>query len=435
MFGCRRLSDAERSEDRPGFNPSSSAYNTLTQQRNLRRMKAVPLLLLFLMAAVFIGTLSLGHDSGWAGYVGAFSEAAMIGALADWFAVVAIFRHPMGIPIPHTAIIPRRKQQLGQSLARFVRHNFLTEAVIRRRLQQTDLAAAIARFSASHEQQITQTLVRLMRWMLGAIGEPEYRDFMRRNLFSQAAGLSLAPTVGKFLEILAQNRHHQAIFTEGLRLGIVFLEDNRDKIRDHINQGSPWWLPGFVDNKIYNEMVERIQTQLLAMVLDPEHELREQFDQAFGRFADDLGHSPGYASMMEQLKQDLIKHPVLHQYLDEVIEKGAAAAARALDEGNEEVEQFISQTVQRMAGDVLHNEPLRATFNTWLGQALEFLVGHYGDHLTLLITETMEAWDGAEAARLIELQVGKDLQFIRINGTLVGGLAGLLIYSLVRLLG
>ena len=246
--------------------------------------------------------------------------------------------------------------------------------------------------------------------------------------------MPLAPAVGKFLEILAENRYHQTIFTEGLRLGIVFLEDNREKIRDHINQGSPWWMPGFVDQKIYNEMVDRIQTQLLAMVLDPEHALREQFDQAFDNFASELMSSPAYASMMEQLKQDLINHPVLHQYLDQVIEKAASSAANALDESKQEVEQFISEMVQRMARDVLQNKALRATFNRWLGRGIEFLVAHYGDQLTLLITETMEAWDGAEAARLIELQVGKDLQFIRINGTLVGGLAGLLIYALVRLL-
>lgn len=270
----------EKQQDRPALRLHTDGPDILEQQRRLRRMKAVPLILLLSMAVIFVGTLSLGHSASWVGYVAAFSEAAMIGALADWFAVVAIFRHPMGLPIPHTAIIPRRKDALGRSLARFVRHNFLTEAVIQRRMQQTDLAAAIARFSNSHEREIAQTVIRITRWILGAISESEYRGFLRRHLFSRAADMPLAPAVGRFLEILAENRHHQSIFTEGLRLGIVFLEDNREKIRDHINQGSPWWMPGFVDDKIYNQMVERIQTQLLAMVLDPDHELREQFDQS-----------------------------------------------------------------------------------------------------------------------------------------------------------
>jgi uncharacterized membrane-anchored protein YjiN (DUF445 family) len=412
---------------------TDSRFDVTELERRLKRMKAVPLALLALMAIVFILTFRMPADP-WVGYLRSFTEAAMVGALADWFAVVALFRHPMGLPIPHTAIIPRRKNDLADSLANFVNRNFLTEQVIDKRLAAADPTAVIAQWMLDHRGDVAQAVRRTLAWALRAVEVPAYREFLRRNVFATVTGIQLAPAMGRFLTVLAQNRHHQALFTEGLRQGISFLEDNRENIREHINQGSPWWLPGFVDDKIYDQMIERIQTQLLAMVLEPEHDLRKRFDESFEQFAADLQSSPEYDRMMEQIKQDLLDHPTLSGYVDEVIERSAGDLAASLEARSEPFDAAVIEIIERSAEDLLANRSLREQFNVWLRQAAVHLVANYGEQITSVISETVRSWDGADAAYRIELQVGRDLQFIRVNGTLVGGLVGLIIHTLIQVL-
>ncbi len=277
----------------------------------LRRTKAIPLLLLGLMAAVFVWTLTL-DESTWVGYLRAFAEAAMVGALADWFAVVALFRHPLGIPIPHTAIIPRRKDEIGDAMARFVRTHFLTPETLHRRLQDAAAARAIFGWCSRHSESMAEALARLLTWLITAFEQPVYRRFFARNVLRRLRGLPTAPAAGRLLQALADNRHHQALFSEIMRVGISLLEDHKETIRAQMQRGSPWWVPEFVDQRIYDQMVERIQTQLLAMVLDAEHELRVVFDDKFARLAADLTnpHS-ARARRFEQIKAALAEHPTV----------------------------------------------------------------------------------------------------------------------------
>jgi len=403
-------------------------------EKRLKRMKAVPLALLAVMAVVFAVSFRLG-GAAWVGYLRAFAEAAMVGALADWFAVVALFRHPLGIPIPHTAIVPRRKDELADSLADFVGRHFLTGDVVQRRLAAAEPARRVSTWAREHRRDIAEALRRTLTWALGAVELPAYREFLRRNVVDRLAEADLAPLAGRFLDLLARNRHHLALFTEGLRLGISFLEDNREPIRQQIARGSPWWLPGFVDDRIYDQMIERVQTQLLAMVLDPDHDLRQRFDTAFEQLATDLQRSPSYRRSLEELKHELLRNPTLTGYLDEAIERSAGTLAEALASNPEPFDDAVAEIIEGCVDDVLGNADLRAQFDAWLTQAAVYLVEHYGKALTSVISDTVRSWDATDAARRIELQVGSDLQFIRINGTLVGGLCGLLIHFVAVWLG
>ena len=216
----------------------------------LRRMKRVPLLLLLLMVILFAFTLH--HSAPWAPWVHAFAEAGMVGALADWFAVVALFRHPLGLPIPHTAIIPNRKNDIGESMSRFVADHFLEPQVVRAKLQNADLAAFVVSWLKSQKGQksIGELTTAVVNWALGALHEQRVRRFLSRLSRKQLANVSLAPLLGNTLEWLVRGKRHQQILTQVLRYAIELVHDNRDTIRIKVKQESPWWIPGFVDDRI-----------------------------------------------------------------------------------------------------------------------------------------------------------------------------------------
>ena len=397
-------------------------------------MKAIPLALLAAMVLLMVAARFIPSPAI-AGYVIAFAEAAIVGALADWFAVTALFRHPLGIPIPHTAIIPRRKDALADSLADFVREHFLNEQVLRHHLADTDLAAQVARWGIRHRGDLAETSVRFMRWMLEALGDPAYRRYLHERLIGRVKAEDVAPVAGRLLELMADNRHHQELFTEVLRMAAGFLDRNRDRIRAQIAAGSPWWLPGFIDDRIFDQMVERIQTQLLAMVLDPDHELRNEYDRAVRDFAHRLRESPETIEAIAETTQRLASDPTVQAYFGELFHEAGQLLTEYLKAPDGAARRAMRMIIGRLAVGALRDDALRVRFNEWLEDAAIYVVGTQGTAMTAIITETVHRWDGAETARRIELQVGRDLQFIRINGTLVGGLIGLILHAGAALLG
>lgn len=403
------------------------------RELRLRRTKAVPLALLLAMIAVFALTLRFPFTGS--GYLAAFAEAAIVGALADWFAVTALFRHPLGIPIPHTAIIPRRKNELASGLADFVRENFLHATVLRRHLRETDLAAAAAGWSLRHRDELSGIAAALLGWVIEALSDSRYRQFLRQRLLKRFDGEDFAPLAGRLLQMMIENRHHQELFTESLRLAAAFLDDNRERIRGQINRGSPWWLPGFIDDKIYDQMVERVQTQLLAMIIDPDHELRQDFDTAMAEWARRLLESPETVAQLTARGRKVLDDPVLQSYFAELFRAIGQAVRDDLGAPDSSFRAATRRAIGHLAVGALRDGELRIRINGWLESALVYLASTRGEALTTVITGTVQRWDGREAAHRIELHVGQDLQFIRINGTLVGGLIGLALHAFSRLLG
>ena len=395
----------------------------------LRRMKRIPLLLLCLMALLF--ALTLHSPASWAAWLHAFAEAGMVGALADWFAVVALFRHPLGLPIPHTAIIPNRKNDIGESMTRFVADHFLEPEVVRKKLQNTNLAAFVVSWLKSDKgrQSVEELTTSVLRWALGALHEKRVRRFLSRLSSKQLADVSLAPLLGNTLDWLVRGQRHQQILTQVLRYTIVLVHDNRDAIRAKVQKESPWWLPGFVDDRILKKMLERIEHQLFEMALDQEHPLRDQFSQWVQNLAHDLKNSPEHRRMGDDFKQQLLENDELQDYLFGLWRE----LARNIEADIEKPESVIRQQVGQWLGNVaeeLDSDPdMQAWVNTWLVNAITLVVGRNSAQIASLISDTVRSWDGMDTSRRVELAIGRDLQFIRINGTLVGGLVGLLIHA------
>jgi len=400
------------------------------RQRRLRRMKQVPLALLLLMAALFAATL--GRPEAWMQWAHAFAEAGMVGALADWFAVVALFRHPLGIPIPHTAIIPARKDALGEAMARFVADHFLATEVVAGKLQRVDLAgAAIGWLRSRRGRSSVQDFgTGMLRWGLDALHEQRVRAFLGRVSRRQMQAIDLAPLAGSALEWLVRDGRHQDLLTQALRHVIVALHDHRDTIRSKVREESPWWLPGFVDDRILAQMLDRIENQLYRMSLDPDHPLRGQFADWARGLAGELRTSPEYRRAGEKLKGQLLENEALQDYLYTLWREVAGRLEAALAEPESEVRTRIGQWVDGLVEELEADSAMQAWVNGWLSEAVLVVVDRNRAQIASLISETVASWDGAETARRVELAIGRDLQFIRINGTLVGGLVGLLLHAL-----
>ncbi len=399
------------------------------KELRLRRMKRIPLLLLLLMALLFAYTLH--HPEPWAAWLHAFSEAGMVGALADWFAVVALFRHPLGIPIPHTAIIPNRKNDLGESLSNFVAENFLEPGVVRKKLQTVNLAEFVVVWLKSKKgrSSVEDLVATVLRWALGALHEVRVRRFLSRLSSKQLANLNLAPLLGNTIEWLVRGQRHQEILTQVLRYTIVVLHDNRDKIRARVQQESPWWVPGFVDDRIMKKMLERVETRLFEMTLDPDHGMREQFNVWVQKIAHDLQHSPQHRRWGEEFKQQLLDNDELQDYLYGLWRELARGIEEDIEKPESSIKQQVGDWLQNIAEELEDDPDMQAWVNTWLTEAITMVVARNSAQISSLISDTVQSWDGTDTSRRIELAIGRDLQFIRINGTLVGGLVGLIIHA------
>ena len=396
----------------------------------LRRMKRIPLLLLLLMAVLFAYTLN--HPATWAAWLHAFAEAGMVGALADWFAVVALFRHPLGIPIPHTAIIPNRKNDIGESMSRFVADHFLEPEVVRKKLQDTNLAAIVVNWlkSGKGRHSVEELATSVIRWALGALHEKRVRKFLSRLSGKQLANVSLAPLAGNTLEWLVRGQRHQQILTQAMRYAIVLVHDNRDAIRERVQRESPWWLPGFVDDRILKKMLERIEHQLFEMALDQDHPLRDQFNQWVETLAQELKSNPEHKRVGDDIKQQLLANDELQDYLYGLWQELAKSIETDIEKPESEIRRHVGQWLDGVAEELDRDPEMQTWVNNWLVNAITLIVGRNSAQIASLISDTVKSWDGMDTSRRVELAIGRDLQFIRINGTLVGGMVGLVIYAI-----
>jgi len=401
----------------------------IDKEQQLRRMKRIPLLLLFLMMLLFAATLHA--PAPWAGWVHAFAEAGMVGALADWFAVVALFRHPLGLPIPHTAIIPNRKNDIGESMSRFVAEHFLEPEVVRRKLQETNLAKFVVGWLKSEKgrRSVEDLSAAVLRWALGALHEKRVRRFLSRLSRRQLANVSLAPLLGNTLDWLVRGQRHQQILTQVLRYAIELVHDNRDAIRARVQRESPWWVPGFVDDRILKKMLERIEHQLFEMALDPEHPMRGQFNQWVQKLASELRNNPAHRRLGDEFKQQLLANDELQDYLYGLWRELAQNVEKDIEQPDSVIRQHVGNWLENVADELEDDKDMQAWVNAWLVESVTQVVGRNRSQIASLISDTVRSWDGMDTSRRVELAIGRDLQFIRINGTLVGGLVGLLIHA------
>jgi uncharacterized membrane-anchored protein YjiN (DUF445 family) len=404
------------------------------RQRRLDRMKRRATGLLVLAFLIYVLTRALESRYGWLGYIRAMAEAAMIGGLADWFAVTALFRHPMGIPIPHTAIIPARKDRVARTLGAFVQHNFLTREVIETRLSTLHIGERLATWIA--EPDNARTIARQAAKALSAgaqvLRDEDVQTLIDRSLEEGIRKARIAPIAGKLLSVVTQENRHQELLDEALVLIARTVEQNHDLIRDRVERESPWWVPTAVDRKVFVKIVTSIERALVEIRDDPEHPLRARFDQALRGFIENLQHSQETSARAEELKNEFLDADSVRRFSASLWIDAKAALLRYAE--NSDVPPKEGGAMERALtafGEAVRTDPeLMRKVDDFVTDVAVFLVERYQQDIAGLITHTVENWDANVTSRRIELAIGRDLQFIRINGTLVGALAGLLIYTI-----
>jgi uncharacterized membrane-anchored protein YjiN (DUF445 family) len=379
-------------------------------------MKAVATGLLIAVVIVYVVARAAEDEAGaWVGYVRAFSEAAMVGALADWFAVTALFRHPLGLPIPHTAIIPNRKDQIGRSLGEFVQGNFLTHEVLVERVRGLHAGSRLGPWLAepANAERVTAVAADVLRAAL-----------------ERVRATPVAPLVGRAIDLAIEGGHHERLL-DAVLIGVrEFLEENRNVLRARLDQESPWWIPEPVDDRIFDKIYSGVHRFLEDVGGHPEHEVRRSIEQRIATLADRLRHDPVLIARGEELKEELLAHPDVRAWLSSLWAELKRSLLVASADPESDLRRRFSTSTVRFGERLQRDAELSDKIDRWLERAVTYLVDNYRGEVAEIISSTVERWDARATSRRLELQVGRDLQFIRINGTIVGGLVGLVIHTM-----
>ncbi|MFF0060790.1 DUF445 family protein [Streptomyces sp. NPDC005279] len=409
------------------------------KQRGVRRMKLTATGLLLLVALIFaLATWARNSGAGpWTGYVAAAAEAGMVGALADWFAVTALFRHPLGLPIPHTAIIPNKKDQLGASLGSFVGENFLSGDVVRTRLHALGIGARLGGWLAepAHADRVTAELSTALRGALTVLRDADVQAVVGEAITRRADSAEIAPGVGKTLErVVADGAHHRAV---DLILGRAhdWLILHSDSVMDAVEGGAPGWTPRFVDKKVG----ERVYKELLRFVTEmrdmPGHPARGAIDRFLTDFAADLQSDTDTRARVERMKSELLSRSEVQDVIASVWSSVRGMIISAAEDDHSELRLRARASLLTLGARLATDTRLQSKVEGWIEDAAVYVVTTYRAEITSLISDTVASWDAEHTSRKIEAHIGRDLQFIRINGTVVGALAGLVIYTVAHALG
>ena len=372
----------------------------------------------------------------WVGYVRAAAEAGMVGALADWFAVTALFKHPLGIPIPHTAIIKRKKDQLGEGLGTFVRENFMSPEVVETKLRDAQIAGRMGKWLSekSHAERVAAEASNVLRVLVEMLRDEDVQHVLDRMIVKRIAEPQWGPPIGRVLNSLLVEGRQEAL--------IQLLADrafqwslNADEIIERVvERDSPTWSPRWVDHLIG----ERIHRELMDFTdkvrRNPDHELRRSATKFLFEFADDLQHDQATVDRAEKVKEQIMAREEVARAAETAWTAAKRIILESVDDPSSALRSRIADSVMHIGESLRDDAELRDKVDNWIIRAAQHVVTQYGTEITAIITETIERWDADEASRRIELHVGRDLQFIRINGTVVGSLAGLIIYSIAQLL-
>jgi uncharacterized membrane-anchored protein YjiN (DUF445 family) len=407
------------------------------KQIQLDRMKRRATGLLVAASVVFVIAVSLESRYPWLGYVRATAEAAMVGGLADWFAITALFRHPLGIPIPHTAIIPSRKDRIGRSLGGFVQNNFLSREIIAARLDGLRIADRMARWVSdpANSRRIAHHVASGLAGTAQVLRDDDVQSMIDRAVVTRVRKTQVAPVLGNILSLLTAENRHQELLDEALRLISEGVQRNEELIRQRIREESPWWLPEAVDDRIHDKVVDAIENTLRQVAADPGHPLRERFDRALKDFIDRLRTSPELIARAEEIKEDMLSNPAVQQFSASIWGDVKHALARYAERKETDPPGAVEQGLMKLGGAVQGDPELMAKVDGWILDAVLYAVDQFRGEVAHLISYTVGQWDAEETSKKIELQIGKDLQYVRINGTLVGGLVGLILYTASQFFG
>jgi uncharacterized membrane-anchored protein YjiN (DUF445 family) len=393
--------------------------------------------LLAAVALAFVAVVLWAGDSTWVGYLEAMLEAAMVGALADWFAVTALFRHPLGIPIPHTAIIPERKDQFGETLGDFVQSSFLTPEIITERIRTARVAERASAWLATpaNADRVAGHLADALVTVTDVVDDEDVQRAIEDAVRARVEAIPLAPLAGRTLGVMVEGGRHQQLLDTALRTLDRYLDENHNRLRARFAEQTPWWMPESVEDRLFDRLLEGGRRLVHEVAMDPDHELRKEADERVRNLVDELQQSPEMRARGEELKAELLDHPELREWVRSIWQDvKAGMRAQAADPGSE-LRRRLADAVVRLGRRIQDDPALAERVDTTAETAVRYVAEHFHDEIAAMVSGTVARWDGRETSDRLELLLGPDLQFIRINGTVVGGLAGLLIHGVAQAIG
>ena len=402
--------------------------------RDLRRMKAVATGLLAVAAVVYALTR---HRDGWLGFVNAGAEAAMVGAVADWFAVTALFRHPLGLSIPHTALIPTRKAALGRSLQEFVATHFLAEDVVRSRVANARVAHRVGQWlqEPAHAERVSAELSAAARGMLRVLRDDQViaviEDVVLRPLLAHPWG----PDAGRLLDRIVRDRAHHRLVDLTVTELHTWLTEHEDVVTGLVRDRAPLWTPTWLDDRVAGRAYKELLQWVADVRDDPEHRTRAAIDDLLLGFARDLREDPETIARAEDVKRRVVEHPGVRQAVQSLWSTTRTVLVEASQDPGSGLRLRAAAGLTGLGRRLATDDDLQRTVDRYVEDAAGHLVSGYRDEVATVISDTVDRWDAGDASRRIELHIGRDLQFIRINGTVVGGLAGLAIHTVTVLTG
>jgi uncharacterized membrane-anchored protein YjiN (DUF445 family) len=401
-------------------------------QGGARGMRIIATGMLVLMAAIFLTANNFEDAHPAWGFVRAFAEAAMVGGLADWFAVTALFRHPLGLPIPHTAIIPRNKDRIAETLAQFLRENFLIPTVVARRMRSIDVAGAIGKFLTNPpgEGRLRQGASRLVADVLEALDQERLGGMVKGAVASRMRSMEVSPVLGQTLEAAITNERHVPILDSIVTWVGRTLDANEDIIRGMVHQKAGWIMRlAGLDEKLAEAIIDGLRRLTIDMAVDPHHPLRSKAEEAMAQLAWDLQYDPAMRAKVEELKAEIIGNKAVAAWIDGLWEKARAGLLNAARNPDATMAGKLGDAIRQLGTTLQEDAHLKTTINQFARRAVVGAVASYGAGIVALVSDTIRGWDAKTITGRLEGAVGRDLQYIRINGTLVGGLVGLLIHS------
>lgn len=401
----------------------------------LRRMQGVALALLVGMALVFVVSFALQHQYPWLSYVRAASEGGMVGALADWFAVTALFRHPLGLRIPHTNLISSKKDEIGDGLGGFIEENFLADEVVHDKLSEISGARMAGQWlqERDHAERLGDMIANAGLGALTVLDDNDVQDLIEALVREHVIDPEWGPLMGRALDSFVTGGHHEALLDIAADRLEEWLVEHPEAFDRMLSSRLPHWLPGiaqrFVDDRIHAEAVRFVR----AVREDREHPFRLAVSGFLGDLSRDLGEKPELRRQLESFKHEVFDSPRIRALAESTWVTARAALVGMLEDPRSELRVRLLAALQDFGARLLADSTLQFKIDVWVMQVVEHLVRNYRHDLARVVSDTVRRWDAREAAEKIELQIGKDLQFIRINGTVVGSLAGLAIYTVATL--
>ena len=400
-------------------------------------MKAAATGLLFVMAAVFAIARALEPRYPWLGYVKAFAEAAMVGGLADWFAVTALFRHPLGLPIPHTAIIPRNKDRIGEALANFLKENFLIPSVVARRMRNIDVAGATGRFlqtPAGEGNRIRAGASRLIADIFESLDDERLGGIVKGAIASRLRSMQVSPLLGHALASAINEDRHVPMLEAAIRWTARALDANEPLIREMVHKKANWILKlAGLDAKLADAIIDGLRKLTVEMSTDPAHPVRVKIEEALAQLANDLQTRPETQQRVEAMKEQLLDNRSVGLWLDTLWQKGREAVIRSARNPDAVMAGKLGEVLRSMGGTLEKDRRIRSAINQFARRAAVGMAASYGSSIVKLVSETVRGWDARTVTARLEAAVGRDLQYIRINGTLVGGMVGLVLHQVDKL--